>query len=87
MERNLGWPPRSQLLPLVSRCAFGLLDCLHPARLALKGLVLQELDMRDQGEHQKYSPLQGYMTFLDALHIEANSGDGARTNVSAWTPR
>jgi len=32
----------------------------------------------------KYSPLQGYMTFLDALHVEADSGDGATLDVSAW---
>lgn len=31
------------------------------------------------------SPLQGYMTFLDALHVEAHGGDGAMTVVSAWT--
>lgn len=66
--------------------AFAGVDCLHPARLARRGLALQELDMRDQGGHQKYSPLQGYMTFLDALHIEANGGDGAMTNIRTLGP-
>ena len=34
----------------------------------------------------KYSPLQGYMAFLDALHVEANGRDGAMA-ISAWTNR
>lgn len=49
------------------------------------GLALQELDMRDHGGHQRYSPLQGYMTFLDTLHVEANGGDRAMARISAWT--
>jgi hypothetical protein len=43
------------------------------------GLVPQELDGRDHGG-QEHSPFQGYMTFLDALHVEANGGDGAMVN-------
>lgn len=47
------------------------------------GLALQELDMRDQGNIKKHSPLQGYMPLLDALHVEANGWDGAMAGVSA----
>lgn len=58
--------------------------CLHPGRVAQTGLVPQELDLRDQGGTGKYSPLQGYMAFLNALHVEANGRDGAMA-ISAWT--
>jgi hypothetical protein len=41
---------------------------------------------------KKYSPLQSDVTFLDALHIEAHSGDGAmakyqRMDQAAWNLR
>jgi len=39
--------------------------------------------MRDQGEDGGHSPLQGYMTFLDTLHIEANRRDGVDSKLSS----
>lgn len=58
--------------------------CLHPGSVAQTGLVPQEVDLRDQGGTGKHSPLQGYMAFLDALHIEADGRDGAMA-ISALT--
>lgn len=57
---------------------------LHPGSVAQTGLVPQKVDLRDQGGTGKHSPLQGYMAFLNALHVEANGRDGAMA-ISAWT--
>lgn len=57
---------------------------LHLGSVAQTGLVPQEVDLRDQGGTGKHSPLQGYMAFLNALHVEANGRDGAMA-ISAWT--
>lgn len=43
------------------------------------GLALQQADVRDRDGYQRDSPLQGYMAFLDALHVEAHGRDGAMT--------
>lgn len=41
--------------------------------------------MRDQTDIKKNSPLEGDVTLLDALHVEADGWDGAMTRISAWT--
>ena len=40
-------------------------------------LALQETEERDHMENQKYSPLEGDVTLLNTLHVEAHGGDGA----------
>ena len=44
--------------------------------------MLQELD--DGVAHGKSLPLQGYVTLLDTLHVEADRGDRAVSTVSRW---
>jgi hypothetical protein len=69
---------------MVSRWNRDRVKCQHPGRVAQTGLVPQEVDLRDQGGTGEHSPLQCYMAFLNALHVEANGRDGAMA-ISAWT--
>lgn len=47
--------------------------------------MLQELDDDDDGvAHRKNLPLQGYVTLLDTLHVEADRGDRTVSTVSHW---
>ena len=48
-------------------------------------LALQETGERDYDGYRPHSPFQGYMTLLDALHVEADGGDGAMASISAWS--
>jgi len=46
--------------------------------------VLQELGNDNGVAHGKSLPLQGYVTLLDTLHVEADRRDRTMSTVSRW---